>query len=64
MYIKRLNKTKKYLLWTLSEVLDIANGCAAMSIPSKDLVIRQFGRKVLFRQLYELIKFSKQYIYN
>ena len=42
MYIKRLNKTKKYLLWTLSEVLDIANGCAASCIHSKESFVSRF----------------------
>ena len=61
---KKLYKTIKYLLRTLNEVLYIANGCVATGIQSEDSFVSQFGRKVPFRQLYELIRFNEQYIYN
>ena len=64
MYGKKLYKTKKYLLQTLNEVLDIANRCAATGIQCEDSFVSQFGRKVSIRQLYEFIKFNKLYIYN
>ena len=61
---EKLYKTNKYLFWTLIEVLDIVNGCAATSIQCEDSFVNQFGRKVLFRQLYEWIKFNKHFIYQ
>ena len=45
-------------------MLDIANGCAATGIQCENSFVTEFGRKVSFRQLYELIKFNKLYIYN
>ena len=61
---KKVYETKKYLLWTLNELLNIANGCEATGIQPEDSFVSQFGKKLSFRQLYELIKTNKQYIYN
>ena len=40
-------KTKQYLLWTLNEASDIANGCSATEVKSKeDSFVNQFGRNI------------------
>ena len=61
---KKLYKTKKYLLCTLNEVLDIASWMCCTGIQCEDSFVSQFGRKVSFRQLHTLVKFNKLYIYN
>ena len=61
---KKVYETKKYLLWTLNDFLHILNGCEVTGIQTEDSFMNEFGRKLSFRQLYELIKANKQYIYN
>ena len=61
---KNLFETKKYLLWTLNDLLDILTGCEVTVIQTEDSFMNEFGRKSSFRQLCELIKANKQYIYN
>ena len=61
---KKVYETKKYFLWTLNELLNIANGCEATGIQPEDSFVSHFGKKLSFRHLYELIKRNKQYIYN
>ena len=54
---------KRYLLWTLRDLLDIANGCSVVN--QDDLTfVGSFEHKLSFRQLYGFIKSRKQYIYN
>ena len=58
---EKIYKIKQYLLWTLKEALDIANGCWATEVQSKeDSFVNWFGRKISFRQFYEFIKANKQ----
>ena len=61
---KKVYETKKYLLWILNELSNIANECEVTGIQPEDSFVSQFGKKLSFRQLYELIKTNKQYIYN
>ena len=61
---KKVYETRKYLLWTLNDILDILNRCEVTGIHTKDSCMNEFGRNLSFRQLYELIKANKQYIYN
>ena len=61
---KKVYETKKYLLWTLNGLLDVLNGCEVTGIQTEDSFLNEFGRKLSFRQLYELIKANKQYSYN
>ena len=56
---KKVFETKKYLLWTLNDLLDILNGCEVTGIQTEDSFMNEFGRKLSFRQLYELIKANK-----
>ena len=48
----------------LNDLLDILNECEVTDIQTKDSFMNEFGRKLPFRQLYELIKADKQHIYN
>ena len=48
----------------LNDLLDILNECEVTDIQTEDSFMNEFGRKLPFRQLYELIKSNKQYIYN
>ena len=61
---KKVYETKKYLLRMLNDLLDILNGCQVTGIQTEDSFMNEFERKLSFRQLYELIKANKQYIYN
>ena len=61
---KKVYETKKYLLWTLNDLLDILNGCEVTGIQTEDSFMNEFGRKLSFRQLYKLIKANKQHIYD
>ena len=60
---QKMFRQKKYLLWTLNDLLDIANGCSVSSNESNTFVTT-FNRKLSFRQLYEFIKTKKENIYN
>ena len=53
---KKVSETKKYL----SDLLDILNGCEVTGIHTEDSFMNEFGRKLSFRQFYELIKANKQ----
>ena len=46
---KKVYETKKYLLWTLNELLNIANGCEATGIQPEDSFVSQFGKKLSYR---------------
>ena len=60
---QKMFRPKKYLLWTLNDLLDIANGCSVSSNENNNFVTA-FDRKQSFHQLYEFIKSNKEYIYN
>ena len=60
---QKMLRQKKYLLWTLNDLLAIANGCSVSSNENNTFVTA-FERKLSFRQLYEFIKSNKEYIYN
>ena len=53
---KKVSETKKYL----NDLLDILNGCEVTGIHTEDSFMNEFGRKLSFRQFYELIKANKQ----
>ena len=61
---KKVYETKKYLLRILNDFLDIHKGCEVTGIQSEESFMNEFGRKLSFRLLYELIKANKQYICN
>ena len=45
--------------------MDIANGCSATEVQSKeDSFVNRFGRKISFRHFHEFIKANKQYVFN
>ena len=56
---KKVYETKKYLLRILNDFLDIQNGCEVTGIQSEESFMNEFGRKLSFRLLYELIKANK-----
>lgn len=60
---QKLFRLRKYLLWTLNEVLDTANECSVTN-ESDDTFVSVFDRKLSFRQLYDFIKLNKEYVYN
>ena len=60
---QKLFRQRKYLLWTLNEVLDTANKCSVTN-ESDDTSVSVFERKLSFRQLYDFIKLNKEYVYN
>ena len=43
----------------LNDLLDILNECEVTDIQTEDSFMNEFGRKLPFRQLYELIKSNK-----
>ena len=53
---------KRYLLWTLNDLLGIANGVE--SIQEGCSFQSSFSRKLKFHELYEFIKSRREYIYN
>ena len=61
---EKVYETKKYLLWTLNDLLDILNGCEVTGFQTEDSFMNELGRKLSFRQFYEWIKANKQFIYN
>ena len=70
VYQGKFNKVKKffqkrYLLWTIRDIMDIINGSKTVQsdVPS-DSFEAKFGKKVTFRQLYDLLKRHKQYVFN
>jgi len=55
----------KNLLWTLNDLLDIANGCSAnINGEFDDNFVNGFDHKLSFRQLYDFIKQNKEYVFN
>ena len=54
--------TKRYLLWTIREILEIANGSDA--IETSETFHDKFQKKITFRQLHDFLKFHKEYIFN
>jgi len=60
---EKVFKQKRYFLWTLNELLDIANGCSVASNTDNSFV-DVFGRKLSFRQLYDHVKQHKELVYN
>ena len=53
---------KLYLLWTIREISEIANG--SDMVKTCETFQDKFQKKLTFRQLYDFIKFHKQYIFN
>ena len=53
---------KRYLLWTIREIFEIVNGSDI--IDSYDTFQDRFQKKLTFRQLYDFLKFHKEYIFN
>ena len=53
---------KRYLTWTLNELLNIANGSSL--IKSKSSFEFSFGKKIKCHQLYEYIKSNRKYGYD
>ena len=56
---QKLFRQRKYLLWTLNEVLDTANECSVTN-ESDDTFVSVFDRKLSFRQLYDFIKLNTE----
>ena len=54
--------TKRYLLWTIREILEIANGSDA--IETSETFHDKFQKKITFCQLHDFLKFHKEYIFN
>ena len=53
---------KRYLLWTIREIFEIVNGSDI--IDSCETFQDRFQKKLTFRQLYDFLKFHKEYIFN
>ena len=53
---------KRYLMWTLNDLLNIANGSSL--IKNESSFEFSFGKKIKFHQLYEYIKSNREYVYN
>ena len=53
---------KCYLLWTIREILEIANG--SDMVKTCETFQDKFQKKLTFRQLYDFIKFHKECILN
>ena len=70
VYRGKLDKVKKfgqkrYLLWSIRDIMDLINGSKIVESDSvMDTFELQFGKKLTFRQLYDLFKRNKQYIFN
>ena len=54
---------KKYLLWTIIDILQIANGNQEV-VFDENTFHESFGKKLTYRQLYYFLKFHKQYVFN
>ena len=48
----------------MNDLINNLNGCEVTGIHAEDSFMNEFGRKLSFRQFYELIKANKQYIYS
>lgn len=69
VYIGVFNKVKKYaqkryLLWKIRDIFDIINGSKIMENVEIETYESKFGKKITFRQLYDMFKKNKQYIFN
>ena len=53
---------KRYLMWTLNDLLNIANGSSL--IKNESSFEFSFDNKIKFHQLYEYIKSSRECVYN
>ena len=51
-----------YLMWTLNDLLNIANGSSL--IKNESSFEFSFGKKIKFHQLYEYIKSNREYVYK
>ena len=49
-------------MWTLNDLLNIANGSSL--IKNESSIEFLFGKKIKFHQLYEYIKSNREYVYN
>ena len=70
VYLGVVNKVKKfaqkrYLLWKIRDIFDMINGSKVMeNNPDSDTFESNFEKKLTFRQLYDILKRNKQYIFN
>ena len=70
VYIGIVNKVKRYalkryILWKIRDIFDMINGSKIMeNNPNSDTFESNFGKKLTFRQLYDIFKKNKQYIFN
>ena len=70
VYFGVVNKVKKfaqkrYLLWKIRDIFDMINGSKVMeNNPNFDTFKSNFEKKLTFRQLYDILKRNKQYIFN
>ena len=69
VYVGTFNKVRKfaqkrYLLWTMREILEIINGSKLLESSEGDNFCFKFGKDITFRQLYDVMKRHKAYIFN
>ena len=70
VYVGKINGERnylprQYLLWTLQDLLDIANGSSeSLSLQNSQSFVSTFSEKLVFFQLYDFIKSHKQFVYN
>ena len=67
-YVRNINGEsqyvqKWYLLWSLIELLEIANGSSIIDDVTETFK-RSFDKVLKFRQIYELTKCHREYVYN
>ena len=56
---------KQYLLWSLKDLIDIANGNKVAGIDGKgESYLQRFGVKLSFANVYSFLKSKKQFIWN
>ena len=55
---------KRYLLWTIRHILDIINGSKLLESSEGDNVYFKFEKDITFRELYDILRRHKQYIFN
>ena len=59
---KRRYKQRLFLLWTLRDLLDIANGSGKVDV--SDSFYQKFEKLLTFSQLYDFLKYHKEYCCN
>ena len=69
MYAGAFNKVRKfaqkrYFLWTIREILEIINGSKLLDSSEGENFCFKFGKDITFRQLYDVMKRHKEYIFN